>query len=177
MIKLDRKKIEESLGKKLENSVISYGIDTASRAGWASITTDKDNVYIDCGFIDIISKDLYFKYNQLIKAFTSLFKVNEPKNYKLVIEDTYFGKNVNVLKMISRMGMIVYICGKQAGIEDIQFVYPTTSRKHIGIKGTLKKVEVHKELSKLLGISLPDPDIADAIVLALVGITKENKLL
>jgi|WetSurSiteA1Bulk_404760.scaffolds.fasta_scaffold25166_3 Holliday junction resolvasome RuvABC endonuclease subunit len=173
---IDRKKLEHNLGKKLNPKIFSIGIDTASRAGWATVSVKDNDVHIECGFIDIRTQDLYFKYNQLIKSFESLFSVVDPKQYKLIIEDTFFGKNVNVLKMISRMGMIAYITGKQAGIEDIEFVYPTSSRKKLGIKGTLKKAEVHKELTKLIGVELDDPDISDAIVLALYGIIQENNL-
>lgn len=173
---LSKSKLEKNLGKKLNDKIFSIGIDTASRAGWATINIKNDDVYVECGFIDIKTQDLYFKYNQLIKSFESLFDVSDPKQYRLIIEDTFFGKNVNVLKMISRMGMIAYITGKQAGIEDIEFVYPTSSRKKLGIKGTLKKAEVHKELTKIIGVELDDPDISDAIVLALYGIIEEYSL-
>lgn len=176
MIKIKIEKIELALGKKLDRSLISIGVDTASRAGICKGWVEGQYLYLDTGFIDIDSTDLYFKYNQLIKSFRSLLGGKFEKPVKLVIEDTFFGKNINVLKMISRMGMIVYICGHDAGIEDIIFIYPTSSRKSIGIKGTLKKADVHKELSNMLGIALPDEDIADAIVLCLCGLVQERTL-
>jgi Holliday junction resolvasome RuvABC endonuclease subunit len=173
---LSKKLVEKNLGKKLQDKIISIGVDTASRAGICSAYVDKTTLHLDIQFIDIASTDLYFKYNQLIKSFRSLLSVSNPENYKLVIEDTYFGKNVNVLKMISRMGMIVYMCGHDAGIQDITFIYPTTSRKNLGIKGNMKKSDVHKELSKRLELELDDEDMADAIVLALNGLIKTETL-
>ena len=177
MIKLKVKEVEKSLGMKLDKAIVSIGVDTASRAGICTAHADKEFLYLDTSFIDIKSTDLYFKYNQLIKSFRSLLTIDKPENYRLVIEDTFFGRNVNVLKMISRMGMIVYMCGHDAGIQDITFIYPTSSRKKIGIKGTLKKEAVHVELKKILKIELPDPDIADAILLSIGGLIKENTLL
>lgn len=174
---LKLKPIEKALGKKLRKDVISIGVDTASRAGICTATVNKDELILDTQFLDVNSTDLYFKYNQLIKSFKSILAVPNPDKHVLIIEDTYFGKNVNVLKMISRMGMIVYMCGKEAGIEDIQFIYPTSSRKTLGIKGTLKKKEVHKELAKILGVAVDDEDIADSIVLALNGLLIEKALI
>jgi hypothetical protein len=174
---LNKKLIEKKLDKKLRSNVVSVGVDTASRAGICISVVDKEDLHLETLFIDINSKDIYFKYNQLIKSFSSILNVKNPKDYVLVIEDTYFGKNVEVLKMISRMGMIVYMCGHLAGIEDIRFIYPTSSRKQLGIKGTLKKAEVHKELAKILGSQVDDPDIADAIILSLNGLLIENKLM
>ena len=177
MIKIDKKKVEEALGKRLQMKVFAWGLDCASRTGWASCTADKDYLYIDCGFIDVDSKDIYFKYNQILKSLTSLFSgLNTDLAYKLIIEDTFFGRNINALKMLSRIGMIAYITGKQAGIQDISFIFPTSSRKAIGIKGTLKKPEVHKELTKILGINLQDVDICDAVVLALTGLVKTETI-
>jgi Holliday junction resolvasome RuvABC endonuclease subunit len=177
LIKLNVKDVEKALGKKLDKKVISIGVDTASRAGICSAYVDKDTLHLDTQFIDIASTDLYFKYNALIKSFKSMLTVQNPENYRLVIEDTFFGKNVNVLKMISRMGMIVYMCGHEAGIQDITFIYPTTSRKNLGIKGNLKKVDVHKELARMLGIKLDDPDISDAIILSICGLLRDATLL
>jgi len=173
---IDKEKVEKALGKKLQTNIISVGVDTASRAGICTGYVKSDKLYLDTQFIHINSKDLYFKYNQLIKSFTALLTVDKPENYILIIEDTYFGKNVEVLKMISRMGMIVYMCGKLAGIENIKFIYPTSSRKALGIKGTLKKAEVHKELAKIIDIQIDDPDIADAVILCLNGLLRNQQL-
>lgn len=178
MIKLKRSLVEKAIGKSLRSKLFAWGIDTASRTGWACAVINGDDVHIDCGFIKVDSQDLYFKYNQFIKSFESLFSDAHPElKYKLVIEDTFFGKNVNTLKLLSRIGMIAYITGKQAGIQDISFIYPTASRKLIGIKSTLKKAEVHKELVKMLGIKLDDEDVADAIVLAIGALVEENTLI
>ena len=170
MIKLNRLLIEERLGKSFKEGIVSIGVDTASRAGICTAWVDKYDLCLETEFVHIDSTDIYFKYNQLLKSFRSLLNVKDPENYRLVIEDTFFGKNVNVLKMISRLGMIVYICGHEAGIEDITFIYPTSSRKAIGIKGTLKKADVHRELARILKYKFDDEDIADSVVLALCGL-------
>lgn len=177
MIKLKVNEIEKRLGKKLSKNITSVGVDTASRAGVCIASADKDYLYLDVYFIDIDSTDIYFKYNKLIESFKQLFSQKFEKSLSVIIEDTFFGRNVNVLKMISRMGMIVYMCASELKDAKIQFIYPTTSRKNLNIKGTLKKQEVHKELFKLIGKKLPDEDISDAVVLALYGLTEENTLI
>ena len=183
MIKINKKDVETAIGKKLNTKLTSIGVDTASRAGICFAYADNKYLYLEGQFIDIKSTDIYFKYNQLIRSFRDLFAEaaadikNKTKEYVLIIEDTFFGKNVNVLKMISRMGMIVYMIGQEKGIDNIRFIYPTTSRKNIGIKATLKKALVHEALSEMLKIKLPDEDIADAYILAINGLLIENTLI
>ena len=177
MIKLKVEQAEESLGITLSKTLVSIGVDTASRSGICTSWVDKGILHLDTEFIHVDSTDLYFKYSQLLKSFRSLLKVNDPKTYKLVIEDTFFGRNVKVLKMLTRLGMIVYICGYDAGIEDITFITPKASRSLIGLDGKLKKGTVHKELSKKLGIPIDDGDIGDAIVLSLCGLLEPERSL
>jgi len=183
MIKINKKQIETAIGKRLNTEIKSIGVDTASRAGICFAHADKTHLYLDGHFIHVQSTDIYFKYNQLIKSFRDSFAEvarnikNKESKYVLIIEDTYFGKNINVLKMISRMGMIVYMIGQEKGIDDIRFIYPTTSRKNVGIKANMKKKLVHNALSEMLKIELPDEDIADAYILAINGLLIENTLI
>ena len=177
MIKLKVEQVEEGLGITLNQTAISIGVDTASRSGICTSWVDKGFLYLNTEFIHVDSTDLYFKYSQLLKLFRSLFKGANPLRHKLVIEDTFFGRNVKVLKMLTRLGMIVYICGHDAGIEDITFITPKASRAKIGLDGKLKKGTVHKELSKKLGIPIDDGDIGDAIVLSLCGLLEPERSL
>lgn len=175
--KINKKTLEKAIGKKIITGISSFGVDTASRAGVARSHADKDWVYVDCFFVEIKTTDLFFKYDKMFEVFHNTFKevADKPENYKVVIEDTFFGKNVNVLKQITRLGMIVYISAKLAGINDISFIYPTSSRKNIGINSKLKKKEVHEALCKMLEIKdIDDSDIADAIILSINGLIKEK---
>lgn len=179
MIKIKVEKAEEGLGVTLNKQIKSIGVDTASRAGICTSWVDKGILHLDTEFVHVDSSDLYFKYNQLLKTFRSLFSkcAKDPVKYKLVIEDTFLKFNVKVLKMLTRLGMIVYICGHDAGIEDIKIITPKASRALIGLDGKLKKEAVHKELSKKLGIEITDGDIGDSIVLSLCGLVEPERSL
>lgn len=157
------------MGKLIRENFTCLGVDTASRTGWAKIVTTSKEVKIDYGFIDIDSKDRNFKFNQMIEIFPSLIKGCD----KVVIEDVFLKFNVMVHSFLSRIGMIVYVICHQQGIKEKGFIWATTARKNIGIKGNAKKEEIHREFIEKFDIKIDDPDIMDAVILALTGIILE----
>jgi len=170
MITIKIKELEKKLDKKIIRNIKVLGVDTASRTGWAKATVDDKEVKIDYGFIDIESKDKLVKFNFMIEAFPDLVKGND----KIVIEDVFMKFNVMVHSMLSRIGMIVYVLAHQMKINEKYFIWATTARKNIGLKGNVKKDVLHKEFTSKFGIKINDEDITDAIILVLSGIIEKE---
>lgn len=162
--------LEEKIGKKIVKNTLSLGIDVASRTGWAIAKTSDEYVEFNYNFVDIDSKDFYFKLSKLIEYFQSIFNSFTPD--VVVIEDSFLKFNVRVLSFLSKMEGALYTLSKIAGIKRIFFVFATTARKNLGIKGTCKKPEIKAWLKENLDLELCDEDAADAIVLALNGVIK-----
>ena len=170
------KKLEKILNRKVIKDTCVLGIDTASRTGWAEIKTTKKTVTINYGVVHLDTKDIYYKYDKLIEIFQNMI-TNQYK--KVIIEDTHLKRykdkdgtwkaNVWMLKLLSRIGMIPYIFATLNSIDKI-FLTPSGARSILGIKGNVKKEEVHKWLNTVLGLKIEDKDASDAIVLALNGI-------
>jgi len=174
MLNLNKKIIEKKLDIKLKEGT-SLGVDTASRTGWALINVGKKDVNIDYGFIEIHTKDLYIKYNQMIKIFKGI--ISDNKIGSIVIEDTFFGTNVHVLKLLSRIGMIVYVLSYLKPIDNIKFLSPVTARKNVSLKGNKKKSIVQEEFINKIDIDIKDIDIIDAIILGINGVIEHESLL
>ena len=170
-MRITNKTIEKALGVKVIPFFHSLGIDCASRTGWCKIKSDAIACELEYGFVDIDTKDLYQKYDYMIKFFTSL--INKELNI-IIIEDTFLRFNVNVLKKLSRFGMIPYILGQQQGINRI-FISPSEARKQLGLPSNKKKEIVHKDFIKKLKLEFDDEDVIDAWVLALNGVTKSKQ--
>lgn len=166
MIKFKIKDLEKKLGKRIKTNSKVIGLDTASRTGWCEIVTTKTEAIVNWGFIKIESKDQYVKYNQLIEIFQKLIK---EWNCPIVIEDVFFGRNVNTLKVLARLGMIAYVLAKLDSLST-NFILASTARAKLGFNGIAKKAFVHNQIETRLGITLKDEDIVDAFVLALTGI-------
>lgn len=178
MIKLERKFVEKQLKRKVIDGAICLGVDPASRAGWAIAEVKEKHIEIDCGFINIKSKDILEKYNYIAEFFDNLIKTKmNPNNDKcvIVIEDVFFGLSVNTLKVLARIGMIIYIYSLIHKIPR-RFVLPMVARSFLGLKGNGKKEVVQEQFKKLLNLELEDEDIIDAIVLSLNGVLRENNL-
>lgn len=174
MLKITINKIEKIAGRKVIKNLKVIGFDTASRTGWCKIVTDNTHVHLDYGFIDIKSKNLYFKYDQCIEAFDNLV-FNELD--KVVIEETWYGRNVRVFQLLSRLGGFIYALAHLKKIKQKYFLSAVQARKTLGFTSRGDKKLVHKEFhEKFKDIKIEDNDIVDGIILALCGILEEPKL-
>lgn len=158
-------KLEKILGRKIKKNYKCLGIDTASRTGWALITTKAQYIIIDTGFIDIDTKNRYFKFNIIIDFFNRLIQ----PEWAVIVEDTFYRFNPKMYRLISRIGAVAYAVAYLRGCR-AEYRPASSARKNLGIKGNCKKKEVSIYLKDLLGIEVKDDDIGDAIVLALNGI-------
>ena len=156
--------IEQRLGKPIKRNVEVLGIDTASRTGWCLLKTTKKELTIDYGVVHINTKDTYFKYNEIIKVF---FEIIKPE-HNVVVEDTFFRFNPAMFRLISRIGAIAYTLAHLKGC-NVQYLYATTARKNLGLKGNGKKQEVQAEFKKKIELEIEDNDVVDAIILAFNG--------
>ena len=162
---ISTKKIEKAFGMKVVLNISSLGVDTASRTGWCKIVTDKEKLNFDYGFIDVESKDKYFKYNQFIDLFSKMVNTD-----KLVIEESFFGRNAKTFQMLSRLGGFVYAIAHLHGQQDKRFLLATSARKYLGFRGNAKKEIIQKEFIEKLDLKITDEDIIDAMILALNGV-------
>ena len=162
------KEIEKILGKKIKKKAIVFGVDTASKSGWALLKTDNLNIYKECGTIKVDTTDEYLKYNRIIEIFDNIIK----PEYEVIVEETFFRFNPRMFRMISRIGAIVYTIAKLKGCK-VQFISAVQARKKIGVSPTLKKFAVHAEFKNKYPFKFKDRDILDGLILALAGLIKE----
>lgn len=173
MIKIPKKLIEKAFGRKVKPNVDCLGVDTASRTGWCAISTglaEIDFVTAEFGFIDLKTPNKYFKYDKYIELFNQILVPDT----KIVIEESFFGRNAKVFQMLSRLGGFVYAVAHLKGIRDKSFILATSARKQLGFKGNAKKAIIQKEFLKKTKLDIDDEDIIDAFVLAFTGVLEDK---
>lgn len=171
VLKLKVKDVEQQFHLKIKPGLKSIGLDCASRTGWAVATSDKINIEIETGFIAVQAIDRYVKLNQFIEAFQSIF---EGQVYDaVVVEESFFGRNVKTFQLLSRIGAIAYMSAYLRKHQPL-FLTAGQARMRLTLKGTAKKEDVQKDFLGRLKIQLDDNDIVDAIILALCGLIHES---
>jgi len=94
-----------------------------------------------------------------------LLKAFQPKD--LIIEDTFFGKDVTVLKKLSRIaGQVQYMWWTKQRKEPYFYMAMTVRKSFPGLQGNSKKPEIVEAVNKQFKLRLKDHNIADAIVVA-----------
>lgn len=199
MITLKIKDIEEKTGRRIRQNAISIGFDTApGLTGIAILKATADIITLE--HIEIIAtsaKDDHLHradhYVNSLKKFIPI--IEKYKDFKvMVIEQCWYGKNVNSLIQLAQFGIITYITLKNY-FNEYFYIGATTARSLIRFnqkrqeakttlkakvitkgknKGTTKKISckelVHDYLKTDLGVVIEQPDEADAMVLALAGL-------
>lgn len=99
---------------------------------------------------------------------------------KVIIEDTYYGRNAEVFKMLSRLGGCVYYALSFHSLKTgmpIEFVKTTQARKSMGMlsKSNKKLVIAYVNSKFNLSLTYKDNDEADAIVTAYCGFYKSTQ--
>lgn len=150
------------------------GIDTASRTGWCWAKTNKKHTIFNYGFIDIDTNDKYFKYNQYIRMFSHILMTSV--KLRVIIEESFYGKNVKVFQMLSRFGAFIYCIAHLKNIKDKRFILASQARNFLNIKNAKKEI-VQKEFKRRLNLKIKDNDVIDAMILSLNGILKGSELM
>ena len=184
MKRINLKKIQKNLGLTLKKNTVAVGYDVCMHSTGIAVLRTTDNSLI----IEKLQKITVPKNNKLLDCvdlFLSQldeFKHEISKKYKIdisVIEDCFFGRNINTLKSLARFSILLYVMLKDITKKTL-FVLPTTARKEIGFKKSEKKIKGHalkKEImtfiSNIIEQEIKDHDLADALMLAFVGLKEE----
>jgi len=183
-IRIDR--VEAFLGIKLKPNIISIGWDVSVRStGIAVIRTTDTYLIVDKTHKITIPKnvaqidalDLFInQLNEFAREISKTYKIDIN-----IIEDCYFGTNVNTLKALARHSVLVY--DKFKGLTRKQlFLLPTSARNKVNFKKSSKKIKGHalkKEIVEYINnaldlkLKMKDQDISDACVLVLAGLREE----
>lgn len=168
MFEIPIKKLEKRLGKKIKRNFSTIGFDTAESTGVCKIRTDDKIAYFDTSFIHFDNSNIHFMYKQMVLEFGSVIEMPD----FIVAEDTFLGFNVDAMKKLTRFGAFIMCIAIQKGIPyELIAASPARSRLEIPKppKGKSKSF-IAKWLKKKLDITVDDDDIADSIILALLGI-------
>jgi len=181
--KIALKTVEERLGLELNRNLISLGWDVAGHETGIALmrTTDSYLILERTHKIKVPKKITEMDTIDLFIEQLDSFKNEISQQYKLdknIIENCFFGRNVNTLKLLARCGILVY--DRFRGLSKTsELIMPMSSRSKVGfkkshknIKGLKLKKEVVNFINNLLEIDIKDNDICDAIVLALNGFIK-----
>lgn len=170
MFQFKIKEIEEKLGKKIKRNIVSLGIDTANKSGWAIIRVDNEYMTLNLGFINVNVKDIYLKFDTIIENFNNLIS----KEYDVVIEDTYFARNPKTFRQLSRIGAVAYTISHLKKCKSKRYINASSARKTVGVhikkNGIKTKIQVQTFIQEKFGITLENEDIADSVILAIVGV-------
>lgn len=146
------KDVEEVTGKKVRQFAFSIGVDIAVLVtGLCLLRTDKEKIYIESlQTIETNTKDdAFHRTDNLISSLDKLKQdIEKYKEYKLlIIEDCFFGANVDILKHLARFGIIVYRELKK-NVDAYYFFYPSQARSLIGfnLKNQTKTGNVKAEI-------------------------------
>jgi len=178
--------VETFLDVKLLRNVVSIGFDVSMHSTGIAIIKMSDT-YLTLEKIKTLTVPKKVNLLDGINIFLDQiddFKEKMRQKYVIdfsIIEDCFFGQNVNTLKALARFGILIY--DRFRGIsKQITFLLPSPARSKIkfkksakNIKGQALKKEIVEYINMALGLDLKikDQDIADAIVLALAGIVEE----
>lgn len=193
--KIKLKTVEERLGKELKKNTISLGVDPSVHStGLALIRTTEDYLIIDHFEKLTIPKEV--KGEDAIDLFTEQmdnYKNKLSQKYKIditIVEDCFLqispkiggkmGFFVTTLKALRAHGILSYDRLKRVS-RVTKFKYPKSARKIVGfnsgkLKGTLLKKEIIKFINLIfdLELKMKENDIADALMLASVGLIKDT---
>jgi len=178
-VKLER--ISTLTGSALLKNTTVLGSDTSVHStGLAVVRSTEDSVIVDLTHIIQVPKDA--QDLDAINIFADQLEdfkrsvIGKHKIDKLIIEDTFFSQNVNVLKKLTRHGVLVYDRFRSV-VKSAELMMPTSARNRIGFKASIPKLpspklkkEIMKYIGDLLNIEVTQNDIGDALVLALAGL-------
>lgn len=187
MVTLSIQKIEKQLGFKLKRNCYCLGIDVASNTGFSIIEINEKNLTINTEKVKFASISKATdkraeRYEEIIGETLLWIRKFKKKVYTkhkqtiLVLENSYLGFNAYTF------GFLKFLCGLfYAELYDlfteIKIIFAISARKEIGFKSALKKGAKRKDkkqeiidwLNAKIGMEIESDDIADSLILAIVG--------
>lgn len=106
---------------------------------------------------------------------------------KVIIEDTYYGSNYEVTKILNRLaGAVMFMCHERKEIHSIpkpasrnfvEFVKPSSARKYFGLLPASKKRHIVEAVNRKFNkeFLVKDNDEADAIITGYYGYIADHK--
>lgn len=182
MNKIQIKHIEEFFKIKLNKNSTVLGVDVSMYSTGLALLRTTDN-YLMIEKLEVIkvpkSKNFLESANSFLEQLDSIKRdiISKHTLNKTVIEDCFFGSNVNTLKALARFGILTYERFRGCSHE-CRFLLPTSARKTINFqktdkkaKGEILKKEIVYYINKGFKLKLKtrENDKADALVLALSG--------
>lgn len=185
--KISKKSVETFLTINLIPNIVSVGFDVAVHSTGIAIIKTTDNYLILEQTQKIITPKNIDQLSALDSFISQLddFKNKTIQTYKInisIVEDCFFGQNVNTLKALARHSALVYDRFKRIS-DKIELLLPNQARKRVNFKKSSKEIKGHalkKEIIQYVNnaldiqLKMKDEDIGDSIVLALAGLKKEG---
>jgi len=188
--KISLETVESFFGINVKKNMVSLGFDVAQyHTGISMIKTT--NSYLTLEIVKKIntpklprkanSKQVLNGFNVFIEQLDD-FKNKIIQEYTIDtsrIEDCFFGSNIRTLKTLARYSILAYDRFRNF-CKDIDFILPNSARSKVNfkkskksVKGKYLKKEIMEYINTGLGTEITDHDIADSVVLALVGLLEE----
>lgn len=175
MLKIPIKKLESVTGYKVKRDYVAIGLDLATKTGYSILTSSGKNIIIDCGFLQFDSSNQKEMYKNMYTSFKKLIQ----KEDLVVIENTHYQRNADVVIKLSRFGGFAIACCIEAKVP-YQLIGATSSRSKLKIdsrkfgSGKSKQAVAFWLKDKLaIDLGLELNDVSDAIILGLLGMLEE----
>jgi len=176
--------VENKLNEPLIRGMITIGFDVSMYStGIAILRTTDDYLILEQVKVVTVPKGELLDSVDLFLTQIKDFKNEVAQKHKIdlsIIEDCFFLKNVKTLKALARFGILIYDKFRDVA-EATKFVLPTQARRKVHfaksdkkVKGEALKKEIIEYVNYLLETKIESHDIADAVVLALAGLIKEE---
>lgn len=176
-IVLDKHSVEKALNKSLVSDKLCLGLDIARKTGWCQILVTDDKVFLEYGVFEIENIELMSFLRSYIDFFKNLLKTLNKRGIdydKIVIEDTFYGKNVKGFQLLTRLGMIPFVLSYIYKIGKCSFLLATQARKKLGLISNKNKKETQLQFKTLIPeLNIDSEDIIDAIILAMGAVAED----
>lgn len=186
--KIKKSTVESFLEVSLIPNKTVLGVDVSMHSTGLALIRTTDS-YLVVEKLDVIkvpknNKSFLLSANSFLEQLDQIKReiISSLTLKKVIIEDCFFGQNVKTLKSLARFGILVYERFRGCA-EECHFELPTSARKKVKFKKSDKKIkgpklkkEIIEYINNALDIKLDskENDKADAIVLALAGLVKEE---
>ena len=166
--------IENTFAVKLKRNTTCLAIDPASKSGLCLAKTNNKKMTLSVSFLNVDVRAIKNKQerNELRYSIIAEKLMEIITDQDIVsLEDVYYSVNAGTLILLARIGAIGYTIAKVKKIKKILWNTAVSARKKLGLPCNKKKAVVHAEFGKKLKLTqVTNPDMIDAIVLAIVGL-------
>lgn len=144
--------------------MLVLSIDQSLSCSGYCIMDENENI-IECGLIKTDKK--MDNPNRLLEIYNTILNITDKYElFAIIIEESYFAKNVSTLKSLNMVRGVIELLSAQKNIP-LNILKTTECRKEVLGKGNAKKDEVYKFVSeKYKNINFETNDMTDAVLIA-----------